>query len=425
LAYVRLFSGDLKAGDKIRFIGAEAESEIVEVGYFSPMMQKTNRLSEGEIGYVVTGLKRLEYCKVGDTVVRIQEARHNNQKITNKQTSNSKFNYFDLALEGYKEVKPMVFAGIFCKEGSEYARLRESLEKLKLADAALMYEPESSSALGFGFRCGFLGLLHLEIVQERLHREYGIDLIVTVPSVAYRVKTQKTNNKKQEEDGFTVIHSPQELPDAGQIVEVEEPWVKADVVGPKKFLGAMMQLVQDKRGMHKNTEYFTEDSVILHFEIPLGSILVDFYDKLKSATKGYATLNYEFLEYRAADVQRMDILVAEEPVEALATIVYKDQAHEVGKKIVHSLKELLPRQMFEVKLQAALNYQDHGKNKGGKIIASAKIPAMRKDVTAKLYGGDVTRKRKLLEKQKKCKKKMKSMGKVDIPTEAFMAVLKR
>ncbi len=411
MAYVRVIDGSLTAGDKVRFIGTEAESEIIEVGYFAPEIKKADKLNKGEIGYVVTGVKHIEDCRVGDTILK-------------KYKTKDKINYKKLALEGYKEVRPMVFAGIFCKEGSDYQHLRESLEKLKLTDASLVYEPEASAALGFGFRCGFLGLLHLEIIQERLYREYGLDLIVTVPSVAYKIKSQKTKVKTNE-DGYIIIHSPQELPNAGEIEEIQEPWVKADVVTPKEYLGVIMELVQDKRGVHKNTEFLSQDSVILHYELPLSSILVDFYDKLKSASKGYATLNYEIYEYRSAEVERLDILVAEEPVEALATIVYKDQAYRSAKKIVNSLKNILPRQMFEVKIQACTNYQNSGKNKGGKIIASAKIPAMRKDVTAKLYGGDITRKRKLLEKQKKGKKKMKSLGRVDIPAEAYLAVLKK
>jgi len=419
MAYVRVMNGSLAADDKVYFIGAKAKSEIVEVGYFTPVIKKADKLNENEIGYVVTGVKHIEDCRVGDTIAKIQGAINKEQ------------DYKKLALAGYKEVRPMVFAGIFCKEGSDYQHLRESLEKLKLTDASLVYEPEASAALGFGFRCGFLGLLHLEIIQERLHREYDLDLIVTVPSVAYRIKSQKskiTSQKLEAESntgGYRVIHSPQELPNAGEIEEVLEPWVKADVVTPKEYLGVIMELVQDKRGLYKNTEFLSQDSVILHYELPLSSILVDFYDKLKSASKGYATLNYEIADYRPAEVERLDLLVAEEPVEALATIVYKDQAYKAGKKIVESLKKILPRQMFEVKIQACTNYQNSGKNKGGKIIASAKIPAMRKDVTAKLYGGDVTRKRKLLEKQKKGKKKMKSLGRVDIPAEAYMAVLKK
>ncbi|MFH1890342.1 MAG: translation elongation factor 4 [Candidatus Kuenenbacteria bacterium] len=399
IAYVRVVNGDLKPGGEIRFLGAEADSEIIEVGYFSPYMEKSNQLLTGEIGYVVTGLKNISDCRVGDTI------------------SNTGAQNF-VPLPGYKEVKSMVFAGLFCKEGSDYKKLREALAKLKLTDASLIYEPESSPALGFGFRCGFLGLLHLEIIQERLKREYDLDLIITVPSVAYRVYYKDKDNP-------LTIHSPQELGKPGLIDKIEEPWVKVDIVTPKEYLGNIMTLVAEKRGEHENTEYLSENSAILHYEIPLSSILTDFYDKLKSATKGYASLNYELLDYRQAKVERLDIIVAEELIDALATIIYSDSAYSSGKKIVNGLKDILPRQMFEVKIQACLGYQDTGKNKGGKIIASARIPAMRKDVTAKLYGGDVTRKRKLLEKQKKGKKKMKSIGKVDIPGEAYIAVLKR
>jgi GTP-binding protein LepA len=401
VAYIRVFGGQISEGDKVYLIGAESSTDVTEVGSFMPLMNKGKSLSSGQTGYVATSLKELADCKVGDTIINLE----------------SKDNRAKLKLPGYKEVKPMVFAGIFCKEGSDYSHLRESLSKLKLTDASLSYEPESSSALGFGFRCGFLGLLHLEIVTERLKREYDLDLIVTVPSVAYKVKGTRK--------GEFIIHSPQELPNTNEIESVEEPWVKADIVTPKEYLGKIMELSTDKRGRHKNTEFFSEDSVILHFELPLSSILVDFYDKLKSVSKGYATLNYEILGYLPAVVERLDILVAEDPIEALSTIVYKDESFRAGKRIVEGLKKILPRQMFEVKIQAVLGYQDSGKNKGGKIIASARIPAMRKDVTANLYGGDITRKRKLLEKQKKGKRKMKAMGKMDIPQEAYLAVLKR
>ncbi len=398
VAYIRLVSGELRQGDKVRFLGADADSEIVEVGYFSPQMKKCNKLSTGETGYIVTGLKNIADCRVGDTVANSAN--------------------MNLALPGYQEVKPMVFAGLFCKEGSDYKELREALAKLKLTDASLVYEPESSPALGFGFRCGFLGLLHLEIIQERVKREYGLDLVVTVPSVAYKIYYKDKN------DPLT-IHSPQELERPASIDKIEEPWVKVDIITPKEYLGNIMTLVSDKRGEHQNTEYLSEDSALLHYELPLSSILTDFYDKLKSVTKGYASLNYELLDYRQAKVERLDILVAEELIDALATIIYSDSAFQSGKKVVNNLKDILPRQMFEVKIQACLGYQDAGKTKGGKIIAASRIPAMRKDVTAKLYGGDVTRKRKLLEKQKKGKKKMKTMGKVDIPAEAYVAVLKR
>lgn len=390
VAYVRVVDGEVRRGDKIFMMATEMESEVLEVGYFKPKFTPALKLSAGEIGYLVTGLKEIEKCRVGDTIT----------------ISNFKFQISNLP--GYKEVKPMVFAGIFCKDGSDFPKLREAILKLKLNDAALTFESEQSKALGFGFRCGLLGLLHLEIVEERLRREHNLDVIVTVPSVAYRL-TRKNGE-------VSIIKSPLDLPDPTRIELIEEPWVKIDVVSPSQYLGGIMQMVQEKRGVYLNTEYLDADRVILHYEIPLSAVLVDFYDKLKSVSSGYASLNYEFLGYRKADVVKTDILVANEPVEALATVVYRDTVQEVGRRIVESLKKVLPRQMFEVKIQAAV---------GGKIVASEHLPAMRKDVTAKLYGGDVTRKMKLLEKQKKGKKKMKTLGKVDIPPEAFLAVLKK
>lgn len=390
VAYVRAVDGEVRRGDKMFLMATGTESEVLEVGYFKPKFHPAEKLSAGEIGYVVTGLKDIEKCRVGDTIT-IQSARSAVQ-----------------SLPGYKEVKPMVFAGIFCKEGDDFPKLREAILKLKLNDASLTFETEQSKALGFGFRCGLLGLLHLEILEERLRREHNLDVIVTVPSVAYRITTAKND--------VLVIKSPAELPDPSHIKLIEEPWIKIDVVTPSTYIGGIMQMVQEKRGVYINTEYLDADRVILHYEIPLSAILVDFYDKLKSVSSGYASLNYEFFGYKKADVLKMDILVASEPVEALATIVYRDTAQSVGRRIVQSLKKVLPRQMFEVKIQAAL---------GGKIVASEHLPAMKKDVTAKLYGGDVTRKNKLLEKQKKGKKKMKAMGKVDIPPEAFLAVLKK
>jgi len=388
VAYVRLVNGQLTTGDKIKFLATGAVSEVLEVGYFKPDFQKNQNLSAGEIGYVITGLKNLAQVRVGDTIAAVKNPT--------------------LPLAGYKEVKPMVFAGIFCQEGDQYPKLREAIEKLKLNDAALFYEPENSPALGFGFRCGFLGLLHLEIFQERVRREYNLDLVITTPSVAYQVK--KTDGQE------IIIHSPQELPNQNLIVSVKEPYVRIDVITPKNYLGAIMKFIQEKRGEYQNTEYLEENRAILHYHIPLASILVDFYDNLKSVSSGYGSLNYEFFEYRQARVARLDVLVAEEPVEALATIVYEETATASGRKIVQALKETLPKQMFVLKIQAAV---------GGKIVAAERLSAMRKDVTAKLYGGDVTRKRKLLDKQKKGKKKMMQAGKVNIPQEAFMAVLKR
>ncbi len=389
VAYVRVVDGEIKKGDKIFLATSKAKSEALDIGIFKPDYKSTNSLKKGEIGYIVTGFKEVSECQVGDTVT------------TEKKIE---------PLSGYKEVKPMVFAGIFPREGSDFKELREAMEKLKLNDAALSYEPEQSEALGFGFRCGFLGLLHLEIFQERLRREYKLDLIVTVPSVAYRVLKSNGEN--------IIVRTPQKLPDPSEIEKIEEPWAKLDVITPKSYMGKVMEFVQEKRGEYKNTEYLEEDRAILHYEIPMTAILTDFYDKIKSVSSGYASINYEYLDYRQTDVVKMDILVAEEPVEALAVIVYRDDAFRRGKEVVKILKETLPKQMFVLKLQAAI---------GGKIIAAERLSAMRKDVTAKLYGGDVSRKRKLLEKQKKGKKKMLAAGKgsVVIPPETFIKILKK
>lgn len=390
VAYIRVVDGTVKAGQTIKLMATGRQIVVQEVGYFKPDMQKAGQLSAGEIGYIVTGMKEVSDLRVGDTVAAVDVTE---------------------ALPGYREMKPMVFAGIFCKNGDDYPRLRDAMDRLKLSDAALSYEPENSVALGFGFRCGFLGLLHLEIVQERLHREFNLDLIVTAPSVAYLVATT---------DGAParIVKSPQDLPEPTSIASMEEPMMKIDVITPSEYVGSLMQMIQERRGDYKNTEYIGENRAILHYRLPLSVMLVDFYDKLKSISAGYASLNYELDGYQPVEAVRLDILVAEEKVEPLASVVYKDEAHSAGRKIVDKLKEVLPRQMFEVKIQAAI---------GGKVVASAKLSAMRKDVTAKLYGGDVTRKRKLLEKQKKGKKKMKLMGigKVDIGPDAYMAILKR
>ena len=395
VAYVRVFDGAFHKGDKIKLLATKASSEVLDIGVFKPDYVSTGSLLLGSIGYIVTGFKAVGECRVGDTVTLSSHGA--------------------LApLAGYKEVKPMVFAGIFPSEGDGLEDLREAMEKLKLNDSALVYEPERSDALGFGFRCGFLGLLHLEIFQERLRREYNLDIIVTVPSVAYKVL--KTNNSEE------IIRTPQRLPDPSEILRIEEPWVRLDIVVPKDYLGNVMQLAQEKRGVYKNTEYISADNsesrVLLHYEIPMAAILTDFYDKIKSASAGYASINYDYIDYREADVVKLDILVAEEPVESLATIVYRDDAFREGKKIVSILKETLDRQMFVLKIQAAV---------GSKVVAAEHLSAMRKDVTAKLYGGDVSRKKKLLEKQKKGKKKMMAMGRgtVDIPPDTFVKILKR
>ncbi|MDD4271892.1 MAG: translation elongation factor 4 [Patescibacteria group bacterium] len=392
VAYIRVFDGTIKKGDKIILLATKAKSEALDVGIFKPEYKSTGELKTGEIGYIVTGFKDVSECRVGDTVAWLKSENQ------------------IMPLKGYNEVKPMVFAGVFPHEGNEFDELREAISKLKLNDAALIYEPEHSEALGFGFRCGFLGLLHLEIFQERLRREYNLSLTVTIPSVAYMVYKKNGDN--------AIIRSPQKLPNPSEIDKIEEPWVSLDIIAPKEYIGAILNLVQDKRGVYKNTEYIDESRVILHYEIPMAAILTDFYDKIKSASSGYASINYEFVGYKQADVVKMDILVAEDAVEALSMIVYRDDAFKRGKDVVNTLKETLPKQMFAVKLQAAV---------GGKIIAAERISAMRKDVTAKLYGGDVSRKRKLLEKQKKGKKKMEAHGKgrVEIPSDTFVKLLKR
>jgi GTP-binding protein LepA len=392
VAHIRVMDGSFKKGDKIKLYNTKTVSEVLDIGIFNPEYQPTGELSTGEVGYLVTSYKDVTECAVGDTVTTVADF----DKIE--------------PLKGYEKVKPMVFAGVFPREGDDFQSLREAMDRLKLNDASLSYEPEHSEALGFGFRCGFLGLLHLEIFQERLSREFNLNLIVTVPSVAYKVF------KRSGEE--VIIRTPQKLPGPMEIEHVEEPWVNLDVIIPKDYIGKVMELAVDKKGIYKNTEYLDESRVIIHFDLPMASILTDFYDKIKSASSGFASINYEFLDYRPAKVVRLDILVAEEPIEALSTIVYEEEAFRSGRAVVEILKDTLPRQMFVVKLQAAVQ---------GKIIASERLSAMRKDVTAKLYGGDVSRKKKLLEKQKKGKKKMMAAGRgsVEIPPETFVKILKK
>lgn len=394
IAAVRVVEGSVKKGDDVRFMGSQETSVVTDTGYHNPTMISDVSLGTGQIGYIVTGLKEIEQVRVGDTITNAKHPA-------------------GAALPGYKEVTPMVYAGIFPKEGDEYNALRDAMDRLKLNDAALMFEPEHSQALGFGFRCGFLGMLHLEIFQERLRREFEIDIVATIPSVAYPIA--KTNG-----DNITIT-SPQDMPETQQIEEVQEPWMRVDIITPDEYIGNIMSLVSERKGEYKNTEYLATGAgqrAVLQYNMPLASLITDFYDKLKTVTSGYGSMSYEFKEYRKTDVVKLDILIAEEPVEALSTLVWKDEAHRVGKQIVEKLKDTLPRQQFTLKIQAAI---------GGKIVAGERLSALRKDVTAKLYGGDVTRKRKLLEKQKKGKKKMMAMGKgsVDIPPEAYMAVLKR
>jgi GTP-binding protein LepA len=392
VAHIRVVDGAFKKGDKIKLFAAKTQSDALDVGIFNPEYETTGELGTGEVGYIVTSFKNVSECGVGDTITTLKD--------------------FELIepLKGYEPSKPMVFAGIFPKEGDDFQSLRDGMDRLKLNDSSLTYEPEHSEALGFGFRCGFLGLLHLEIFQERLHREFNLDLIVTIPSVAYKIF--KRNGEE------SIIRTPQKMPNPAEVDRIEEPWVALDVVAPKEYIGKIMDLTQEKKGIYRNTEYLDETRVVLHYDLPMASILTDFYDKVKSASSGFASINYEFLDYRPAKVIRLDILVAEEIVESLSTIVYEEEAYRQGRAVVEILKDTLPRQMFVVKLQAAVS---------GKIIASERLAALRKDVTAKLYGGDVSRKRKLLEKQKKGKKRMMQAGKgsVDIPPETFVKILKK
>lgn len=394
IAAVRVVEGSVKKGDEVKYMGSKETSIVTDTGFHNPAMIPDVALNTGQIGYIVTGLKEIEQVRVGDTITHA--------KIPTASP-----------LPGYKEVVPMVYAGIFPTEGDEYNLLRDAMDKMKLNDAALMFEPEHSQALGFGFRCGFLGMLHLEIFQERLRREFDIDIVATIPSVAYPV--YKTNGTQ------ITITSPQDMPEVQQIEHMEEPWMRVDIITPDDYIGNIMSLVSERKGQYKNTEYLATGAgqrAVLQYEIPLASLITDFYDKLKTVTSGYGSMSYELKEYRTTDVVKLDILIADEPVEALSTLVWRDEAHRVGKQIVEKLKDTLPRQQFVIKIQAAI---------GGKVVAGERISAMRKDVTAKLYGGDVTRKNKLLDKQKKGKKKMMEMGKgkVHIPPEAYMAVLKR
>jgi len=361
--------------------------EPIEVGVFAPGMTPAERLDAGEVGYVATGLKTVRECRVGETLT---SAPHPASE----------------PLSGYRAVKPMVFAGLFPIEGEDYGALRDALEKLQLNDAALVYEPETSQALQFGFRCGFLGLFHMEIVQERLEREYGLDLIATAPSVAYQVVLHSGQ--------VVEVASPADLPDPSTIEQIREPWMRIQVFSPADYIGPVMELITRRRGAYLTTEYLDSQRVVLTYEMPLLEMIVDLHDKLKSATRGYASLDYAFIGYRPGDLVRLDVLVNKEPVDALALIVHRDQSQEKGAALVRRMKKVIPRQLFKVPIQAAI---------GGKIIARETVSALRKDVLAKCYGGDVTRKRKLLERQKAGKKRLKQFGRVVIPQEAFLAVL--
>jgi len=388
IAYVRVVDGSIEIGQALRLMSIELRVEPIEVGFFSPHMTPTGRLEAGEVGYVATGLKTVSDCRVGDTVTWDG-------------------NPAEQPLHGYEPMKPMVFASAYPSEASDYIALREALAKLQLNDASLTYQPESSQALGYGFRCGFLGLFHMEIIQERLEREYDLDLVFTAPSVEYEVT--KTDGSE------IVIDSPVELPEETTIREVREPWVQIDVFTPTEFIGQVMDLVTNRRGEFKAQEYLDQRRVLLSYEIPLVEILTDFYNELKARSRGYASLDYHFSGYRPAEMVRLDVLVNKEPVDALSMIVHRDQIYHKGQKLVSKLKDIIPRQQFDVPIQAAV---------GNKIVSRANIKAVRKDVLSKCYGGDITRKRKLLEKQKAGKKRMKMIGSVQIPQEAFMTILK-
>jgi len=390
LAYVRVIDGNVKAEEKLAMMAAGAKSSVIEVGYFKPQLEKSEILRTGEIGYIATGLRSIDDCRVGDTVT-----------LENNPTAK--------ALHGYKDVKPMVYASFYPLEGEDYNFMRDALSKLKLNDAAFTFEPESNLALGKGFRCGFLGLLHLEIVQSRLEREFEINPTITTPSVVYEIKLQSKKDRIK-------IYSPTELPDPSVIEEIYEPYSKLDIISPSSYLGSIMEVMKNTRAVYQNTEYIDSERMILKFICPLTDIITNLHDDLKSASQGYASMNYEFFDYRPYDLIKLDIMIAGEKVEAFSRIVPREKAFSEGKRVVEKLKEAIPRQNFQIALQAAI---------GGKIVARETITAFRKDVTAKLYGGDVTRKRKLLEKQKKGKKKMKNIGKVAIPGEAFLAVLKK
>ena len=388
VAYVRIVEGTVKKGDKILMMATGKKFEVVEVGIFAPAMMPMPSLSAGDVGYITASIKNVKDCRVGDT-------------ITNAITPTAE------ALPGYKKATPMVYCGIYPAEGESYDEVRDALEKLQLNDAALSFEPETSVALGFGFRCGFLGLLHLEIIQQRIDREFDLDIIATAPSVIYRV----TKN-----DGETLmIQNPSNLPPLTEIKMMEEPIVKANIIVPNEYVGNIMELCQNRRGEMNHMDYLDPKRVVLHYELPLNEVIYDFFDALKSKTRGYGSLDYEFLEYRQSDLVKMDLLLNKENIDAFSMIVHRSKAESRGRQICERLKEVIPRQMFVIPIQAAI---------GSKVIARETISALRKDVLAKCYGGDITRKKKLLEKQKEGKKKMRQMGSVEVPQQAFLSVLK-
>ena len=389
VCYLRLAEGTLHDHDVIRLMASGAQTELLELGVFRPQLVPVKQLVAGEVGYVATGLKNVREAQVGDTVTTVAKPA-------------------TVPVPGYQEAKSLVFAGLYPLSGPDYPLLRDAIEKLHLNDASLTYEPESSAALGFGFRLGFLGLLHMEIVQERLEREFDLDLIASAPSVEYRVEL--TMNR-----GVVTVDNPARFPDVGEIESIEEPWVSLGIVAPDRYIGSLMELTTGRRGSFMNMEYLDTQRVHMHFELPLAELIVDYYDQLKSRSQGYASMDYEEIGYRAANLVKLDIVVNGEPVDALSLIVHRDRAQTTGRQLTDRLKQLIPRQMFEVPVQAAI---------GSHVVARETIRAMRKNVLAKCYGGDISRKRKLLEKQKEGKQRMKRVGSVEIPQEAFLAILR-
>ncbi len=387
VAYIRVVDGTFKKGEAIRAMVAGTEAEIDDIGFFTPAMTSCDELGPGEVGYLITGIKDVTQLRVGDT-------------LTLKRGGATE------ALPGYRDVKPMVFCGLFPISNDDYPDMRDALEKLSLNDAALLWEPETSDALGFGFRCGFLGLLHMDIVRERLEREYDLELMATMPSVSFEVTM--TNGDEIE------VHNPSDFPDPAKIAEIREPYVNASILLPKEYVGTVMELCQEKRGEHAGMHYLSANRVQLQYDLPLGEIVLDFFDQLKSRTKGYASLDYELTGLRPSNLVKLDVLLAGDIVDALSMVVHKDKAYDFGRALVEKLRKKIPRQQFDVPIQAAI---------GANIIARETVKAYRKDVTAKCYGGDISRKRKLLEKQKEGKKRMKQVGRIEVPQEAFLAVL--
>ncbi len=387
VAYIRVVDGTFRKGDGIRAMAAGTEADIDEIGFFNPRMTPAQDLGPGEVGYLITGIKDVTLLRVGDT-------------LTTKRNTATE------PLPGYQDVKPMVFCGLFPIDSDDYPDLRDALEKLTLNDAALVWEPETSEALGFGFRCGFLGLLHMDIVRERLEREYDLELMTTMPSVEFEVELQSGE--------IVPVHNPSDMPDPTKIREIREPYIRASILTPKEFVGTIMELCQDKRGTHAGMTYLSSDRVQLEYDLPLAEIVLDFFDQLKSRTKGYASLDYELTGLRPSDLVKLDILLSGDPVDALSMVVHRSKAHDVGRVLAEKLKEKIPRQQFDVPIQAAI---------GSRVVARETVKAYRKDVVAKCYGGDISRKRKLLEKQKKGKARMKQVGRVEVPQEAFLAVL--